>query len=243
MNYLLVFLSIFFMSSTYSLANDVANSGTLYRVDTRSPDEIFSKGFGSFGENDNVRDHSRGVSCVGRAQNSAFISTSSDPEYAGNYARRLYSQTSAPVYVYIITSSSNMYNMASSLEHAGYTAGVENARTQSEWIAHISIPNTSIVGVRVYTGHDTPPVTPNPHYDTNTRSEVNTSPYGSQTVTNANGIYNLLAELRPLVSACMASTMYCFNTNSQFRKTISGECNFIEPYDVNTLIIHDSYLQ
>ncbi|MGL4356843.1 MAG: enterotoxin A family protein [Aeromonas popoffii] len=242
-SYLFLVLSILFISSTsFSFANNIPNSGVLYRVDTRSPDEIFSKGFDSFGENDSVRDHSRGVSCVGRAENSAFISTSSDPEYAGNYARRIYSQTSSPVYVYIIISSSNMYNMVSSLEYAGYTAGIENARTQSEWIAHNSIPNTTIQGVRVYTGSSTPPITPNPHYDRNTRPEVNASPYGSQTATNANGTVNLLAEIRPLVSTCMAATLSCFNTNSQFRKAISDECKFIEPYKVNTLLMNDSYV-
>ncbi|MGK0706917.1 scabin-related ADP-ribosyltransferase [Yokenella regensburgei] len=150
--------SLFISSSSFAWANDVPNTGVLYRVDTRSPDEIFAIGFRSFGGNDSIRDHSRGVSCVGRNENSAFISTSSDPEYAGNYARRLYSQTSAPVYVYIITSRSNFYNMALSLENSGYTAGIGNARTQSEWIAYNSIPNTTIRGVRTYTGSSTPPV-------------------------------------------------------------------------------------
>lgn len=242
MRYFILFLGVFFISSSsFTLANNVPNSGVLFRVDTRNPDEIFANGFNSFGVNDSVRDHSRGVSCVGRAENSAFISTSSDPEYAGNYARRLYSQTSRPVYVYIITSRSDMYNMDHSLENIGYTAGYENAITQSEWIAHNSIPNTAIQGVRIYAGSITPPIVPNPHYDSNTRPDVNTLPYVSQTETNADGTVNLQAETRPFVSACMAATLSCFKTNSRFSKTITDECEFIEPYKINTLLTNDSY--
>jgi len=43
-----------------TFANNTPNSGVLYRVDTRSPNEIFNTGFTPFGDNDNVRDHSRG---------------------------------------------------------------------------------------------------------------------------------------------------------------------------------------
>ncbi|KAF1366643.1 scabin-related ADP-ribosyltransferase [Yokenella regensburgei] len=234
--------SLFISSSSFAWANDVPNTGVLYRVDTRSPDEIFAIGFRSFGGNDSIRDHSRGVSCVGRNENSAFISTSSDPEYAGNYARRLYSQTSAPVYVYIITSRSNFYNMALSLENSGYTAGIGNARTQSEWIAYNSIPNTTIRGVRTYTGSSTPPVVTNPSYDDSISPEVNRSPYIPQTETNANGTINLQAETRPFVSVCMAATLSCFRPNSIQKKSTADSCNFIEPYKTNTLLMNYSYI-
>jgi len=178
---------------------------------------------------------------VGRAENSVFISTSSDPEYAGNYARRLYSQRAEPVYVYIITSGNTIYNMVRSLENAGYTAGIENARTQSEWIAHGAISNTRIQGVRVYTGSGTPPITHNPNYNNNLRPEVNTSPYTSQSGGNANGVVDFIAERRPLVSGCMAATYSCFSASSRLDKKIHLKmCAFIETYTANTLLINSS---
>ncbi len=152
------------------------NNGVLYRVDTRGPDEIFNQGFQSFGNNYSLRDHSRGTSCVGMNRNSGFISTSADPIYAANYARRLTQHTNSPVYVYIITSSSNMYNMAQSLQNISYSAGIHDANTQSEWIAVDRISSSQIRGVRAYVGVETPPVQPNPHF-VDPQSVVNTVPY------------------------------------------------------------------
>lgn len=235
---------ILLFHTEFALAYNVPNTGILYRVDIRSPEEIFSTGFHSFGENDSVRDHARGVSCVDRQENSAFISTSTDPEWAGNYARRLYSQTAAPVYVYIITSQSNFYNLGESLEHVNYLAGIENSRTQSDWIAHHSIPATTIQGVRTYTSSNTPAITRNPDYDERLIPEISSSAYGTPASSDADGTQQWVASLNPLVGACMAATVSCFNPkrSRSYERVLAKTCDVSEPYKINTLLFNHSYL-
>ncbi|WP_429180103.1 scabin-related ADP-ribosyltransferase [Aeromonas salmonicida] len=235
----LIVSAIFIFFSQNLLAYDMPNTGSLFRVDTRSYTEIFSNGLSPFGNNDSVRDHSRGVSCIGRGQDSAFISTTSDPEYAGTYARRLVALRNAPVYVYIFDSTARFYNMASSLSHAGYTAGINDARTQSEWISHGLIPASSIIGVRIYTGEQTPAMIHNPNYVSQTPS-INNAPYTSDGQYSLPGTANVYANLAPLVSACMAATLSCFNPSGLKRK--SGDtCNYIEPYKKETVLIYSTF--
>ncbi|HHH1997667.1 TPA: hypothetical protein ACPY8P_003960, partial [Yersinia enterocolitica] len=222
------------------LANDEPNKGTLFRVDTRNSTEIFSAGFSPFGNNDNIRDHSRGVSCIGRNENSAFISTTSSSEYAANYARRLVTLRNEPVYVYVFDSTASYYNMALSLTNMGYSAGVNDARTQSEWISYGAIPSSSIRGVRVYTGPETPAVIPNPNYIPRT-PVINNQPYISEQQNSLPGIGGILANLSPLVGACMAATVSCFNPNG-FKNRSSDSCGFIEPYRKNTILRYSTFI-
>lgn len=202
------------------------NKGTLFRVDTRGPDEIFLNGFTSFGDNDSLIDHSRGRGCAGRDRNSAFISVSSDPVYAANYARRLYSLTGNTAYVYIIRSTENMYNMRRSLENISYTVGYQDADTQSEWINHGNIIASDIRGVRAYSGLETPPVTPNLRFQDNSPI-INQEPYIEvNNDVEAIPITSLYANTRPTVTACFAATLYCFS-NSKGR-SLNSQCDYVE---------------
>jgi pertussis toxin subunit 1 len=222
------------------LANNVPNTGELYRTDTRPPSEIFSQGFSSLGNNDSVRDHSRGASCIGGNQNSGFISMSTDPEYAANYARRLYAQRGTPVYVYIMDSNNNFYNMRDSLYVAGYTAGIRDAEAQSEWIALHAIPNTSIQGVRAYTGAGTPAITPNPHYANQVR-EINRNPYRSLNENNLSGMASVFVSINPPVTACMAATLSCLGSKDTEQDAYQS-CGIAEPYEKRTILYYSTFL-
>jgi hypothetical protein len=237
MNRLTIILTISLLSQNL-LANEVSNTGTLYRVDTRGDDVIFLTGFLPFGDNDSVRDHSRGVSCVGRQENSNFISVSSDPEYAGNYARRLISLGHQTVYVYIINSRQNIYNMARSLTASGYSAGLENARVQSEWISRGPIETTSILGVRRYTGITTPPIINNPRY-ISVPPVINNNPYRSlEGRRDLPGVEDLVANINPRATTCMAATLSCFSLQSR----TSNTCRYIEPYRKKTALLYSTFL-
>lgn len=200
------------------------NTGRLYRVDLRGPDEIFNDGFQSFGDNDDVRDHSRGASCRGRDENSVFISLSADPEYAASYARRLFQLHESPVYVYIINSTHSMYNMTSSLRYINYQAGIRDTETQSEWIAYRSIPPVEVIGVREYSGSDTPAIRYNPISSRDRQWEINPDPYHSGQFDSYPGA-PVYAGLRPTVTSCMSASLYCFNSQSFGYKE---HCNYIE---------------
>lgn len=216
---------IFFLLSLFStsIVSAEENNGVLFRVDTRGPDDIFHNGFTSFGENDNVREHSRGRSCAGREQNSAFISVSADPVYTANYARRLYQLTGSEVYVYLIRSTRDMYNMSASLEAVGYSAGIQDAIRQSEWIAHRYIPATTIIGVRIYGDSPPPPVIHNPQLS-NESQVINSSPYISLGA-SIPPILPVYASTRPLVTACMAAMTSCFSSRDSLSKS---QCRYVE---------------
>lgn len=232
-------ISIFVMlSSHYSSAKNVPNTGILYRVDTRSDSIIFSTGFLPLGDNNSVREHSRGASCIGRQANSMFVSVSTDPIYAGNYARRLVALGHHTVYVYTITSTANFYNMRTSLSEAGYTAGTENAATQSEWISIGQIDATTIQGVRRYTGETTPPIINNPTYIPQL-SFINYEPYRRPVMeSDLPGTEIILASINPRATTCMAATLNCFNPQS--RELV--KCSYIESYKENTTLIYSDFI-
>lgn len=233
----LFYACLLMLCAGVSHAIDRPNTGTLMRVDTRPPDEIFRVGFSPFGRNNSVRDHARGVSCVGRNEDSAFISTTTDPEYAGNYARRLLSLTGRPAYVYLIDSTDNFYNMATSLNNIGYTAGIHDARQQSEWISDGAIPADSIRGVRVYTTNASPPIISNPGYVFRPPS-INDSPYISRGQ-HLPGSHSVLANMTPLVGACMSASVYCRTSKRGDSATAHTRqtCSHVEPYSTNWLPI------
>jgi len=203
-----VFFFIFIMSPFLSFAVEHGNNGFFYRVDTRSPEEIFLNGFTSLGDNDNVRDHSRGVSCFHSYRNSAFISVSTDPQYAASYARRMVASTGSAVYVYVIRSTTNFYRMSSTLRYNNYQTGIQNAEAQSEWIAYRSIPSDIIQGAREYVNETTPAVIPNGNY-IDIRPQINELPYGQDRHESVPGYLPLSTDSNSSVGACFSAGLFC----------------------------------
>ncbi|MEE8658662.1 hypothetical protein CGLAMM_02030 [Acetobacteraceae bacterium EV16G] len=214
---LIFIFSIFSVQNIYAVANDVPNKGTVFRVDTRPPDEIFRDGFRSWGDDDNVRDHSTGASCYNHRRESAFVAVTTDPEYAGQYARRLAEQMEGTAYVYIITSRDNMYNFFETLRLAGYQTGLGMAERQSEWIAVGSIAANTISGVRAYVHGvaPTPPVIHNPNFNPSLQPQINTQSYRQRTADALPGEVVWEARRNPVIGACMAATLWCSHSSAR----------------------------
>lgn len=227
-----LFVVIFFMAIS-SDCFSVENNGRLFRVDLRVPDDVFNKGFQSLGRNNSLREHSRGTSCRGSEKTSAFISVSADPEYAARYARRLVQVQRGPVYVYIINSTRDMYNMTRSLSQIRYYPGIRDAEKQSEWIAYRTIPREDVIGVREYTTSDTsPPIRYNFNSLSERQSVINPNPYNS---VEHDRTYRApyYARLSPLVTACMAATLYCA------RQHENNSCSYIEKLVPQRVVLWD----
>lgn len=224
---LLFILSIFSVQTIYAFADDVPNKGTVFRVDTRPPDEIFRDGFRSWGDDDNVRDHSSGASCYNHRRESAFVAVTTDPEYAGQYARRLAEQMEGTAYVYIITSRDNMYNFFETLRVAGYQTGLGMAERQSEWIAVGSIAANIISGARAYVhgSQPTPPVIQNPNFNPGLQPQINTQPYIQRTADALPGEVVWEARRNPVIGACMAATLWCSHRST---RSDNAACHFRE---------------
>ncbi|GGM58857.1 hypothetical protein GCM10012275_32590 [Longimycelium tulufanense] len=148
----------------------------VYRVDTRSPDDIFGQGFevpGS-GANDNLLDHVSGRSVRQADGTTNFVSTSTDVNYVMGYAGRLWSPAGGgrperTPWVYIIRPDRNFYDVRASLEAANRNGSpaVRQATSdalrlygnQAEWASRGSIAPELIqyaVPVRIVRGLPTP---------------------------------------------------------------------------------------
>ena len=213
-----IFLS-FSIYSLFSFADQQQDRGWFFRVDTRPPEEIFLNGFVSLGDNDNVKDHSRGVSCFHSLRNSAFISVSTDSLYAASYARRVVASTGRPAYVYIIRSTLNFYRMSSTLRYYAYQAGIPNAETQSEWIAYRNIAPELILGVRRYIDENTPPVIFNSNY-VYIRPQLNEQPYHQYRQQSEPGYLPLSSDSS--VGACFLSSLFCSSPQTHSKGKMSG---------------------
>ena len=139
-------------------AQSAPNTGIFYCMNTRPPEVIFRTGFSSWGTNDNLAEHASGESCsrsVGQlgTRSSAFVATTSNPEFARRLARVTVSLTpTGRAYIYTIRSNDNMYDLAESLR-----AYVPQQRTlaaiaahQSEWSAYRRIQSEDIISVAIY---------------------------------------------------------------------------------------------
>lgn len=229
-----VFFFVFFMNPLLSFAVEHENSGWFFRVDTRPPEEIFLNGFISLGGDDNVRDHSRGVSCFHSHRNSAFISVSTDPQYAASYARRMVASTGRSVYVYVIRSTTNFYRMSSTLRYNNYQTGIQNAEAQSEWVAYRSIPSDIIQGAREYVNETTPAVIPNENY-IDIRPQINELPYSQYRRESVPGYLPLSTDSNSSVGACFSAGLFCIK-----EKIDGGYCESREVMGFYSAVIVDN---
>lgn len=134
------------------LSGSVEAVDFVYRVDSRSPSEIFRDGFRSHGNNRNLQQHLRGDSCAAGSRDSAFIATTTSLSETYNIARQYYSSSTfrGTLYRYRIRANNIFYSIQPSVNYLterGVTfTGFERImiREQNEIVAVEHIPTENI---------------------------------------------------------------------------------------------------
>jgi hypothetical protein len=132
----------------------------LYRVDTRTPDEVFPDGFQPLGKDTNLIAHVIGQSIADRT--SAFVGLTDNLEYAQRLAIQITNGAGRPnAYIYTIESRRSMFSVNASLrdsDDALQAGGLTDTDTyriflnsvlsatqhQHEWVADGAIPGPAI---------------------------------------------------------------------------------------------------
>jgi hypothetical protein len=163
-----------FFCCRLAIAQVEPNSGTLYRADTRGPDQIFAHGFSAWGANEDLGAHTRGESCSGTSErrgryDSAYISTAADIELARWWAQKIGSLREyefSYTYVYRIRSNEYTFNLQQTLQaYIPHARGlIMVAAEQSEWPAYRQIDSRDIIDVERYRQGRLIDTTPNPYY-------------------------------------------------------------------------------
>ncbi|WP_226470623.1 enterotoxin A family protein [Luteimonas panaciterrae] len=212
----------------------------LYRVDTRPPEEVFNSngGFSPLGTNRSLVAHVRGNTCMQGNATTGYVSVSSDPVWASNYARRLYSQLNGrTVYVYIIRQTNNFYNAARVLSNILVPDHpyMQSAQSQSEWVTSVPVTPDSIYGVREFSERAvdpnyTPPIRRNSVYR-DEPSSVNNGTFTPEEYPPHYGRQPHVVSRTPLVGACLSATLSCISRpGTKKRDTTSSQpyCASIE---------------
>ena len=91
------------------MAHAISN---VYRGDTREPNDVFTRGFESEGENHNLLDHVIGSSCeagLGSAAASAYVSTTNNRQVAHDAMNAVNREVHGHTYIYTITPHIDTY--------------------------------------------------------------------------------------------------------------------------------------
>lgn len=149
--FVLVFMIMLAYGNAYA-ASEIVN--IVYRMDKRPPAEIFKTGFEQWGNNDNLLEHVEGISMgITDGSGSAFVSTTSDLNYAIEFARAVRLQE---FYIYEIRATSNFYSLNITFTHfsqadPGYLEVLHNFESSNEFAAHLGISNSQIRRAWLYT--------------------------------------------------------------------------------------------
>ena len=247
----IVLIIMMFIGVTTARA-ELANDGYLYRVDIRSPAEIFTRGFSLLGLNRNLLAHFSGLSFDfnGNPQDiSAYISVTADYAHAVRYALdfsgRLHGRA---VYVYTIRSTPFFYRadrVLTEILRQHQDIDVNTMRLhglfallgqESTWISSEQIPSELILeshqylaqpNVRFLFDDDVPlPTPPNSLFNL---SYIRTDP-----VVNSGLPHNLneqeislrpaylVREVAPGVAVGMGATNYCAHAARLTRFSVKG---------------------
>lgn len=142
-----LFIMLFICSNIYAAPSIV------YRMDKREPADIFEEGFKSWGTNDNLLEHIEGISMgVTDGSGSAFVSTTSDRQYALDFAQAVRLQN---FYIYDIRPTDNFYSLNITFSHfaqtdPGYNQILYNFESSNEYAAFNGISNSQIIRATRY---------------------------------------------------------------------------------------------
>ncbi|MDA5475081.1 putative AB5 enterotoxin ADP-ribosylating subunit YtxA [Yersinia kristensenii] len=225
---LIKIILLYFISILLTYKCEAKPPDIVWRVDTRNYSEIFNNGFYSAGTNDDIIEHLSGRSCRSAESDygdSAFISTTSNRQFAYEYAERVLrhmderGEANAQVNIYQMRATDNMYSAEQTLDffllrygHESHSEVLRIARFSShlsEWIAHRRIEADQIATVTQYyllrgNVHSNGQL-PNPRFR-QTRSSASHRPYDSAYFTRPNlrlaRMWLIINGIRPMVSAC-----------------------------------------
>ncbi|MFV8798490.1 putative AB5 enterotoxin ADP-ribosylating subunit YtxA [Yersinia sp. LJYL362] len=242
----MVNISLLIILLTYSVAvfNVRAKPPDIvWRVDTRSHEEIFNNGFYSSGTNNNIIEHLSGRSCRNAGNEhggSAFISTTADRRFAHEYAERILRHREARgepnivINVYQIRATHNMYSAHQTLDfflsHQGQQTHPEVLRVirfsshLSEWMALLRIGPNQISSVTQYYLHGGSIHSDAPLYNPRfrqTRSSASSRPYDTVytviPVLRLARIWMMRTGISPMIRACFGSDM----ERSEFKRDLT----------------------
>ncbi|MFT0137327.1 enterotoxin A family protein [Alcanivoracaceae bacterium MT1] len=242
MRFVAWFIAFFLVFSLFGNAR-AENGGFLFRVDTRPPSVVIyggsEGGFSPLGDDESLVAHVRGATCLQGSRTSGYISVSSDPEWADNYARRLYSlRGGEPVYVYVIRQTRDFYNAARVLRtrFPDDHPYVQSAERQSEWVTRNNITTADIYGVREFSEaaidpNHTPPIQRNIQYS-DEASSVNNGTFliNDYEMEVFDSGRPRVVSRAPLVGTCLSATLSCLSRSERERRDVnsSSRC-YIEP--------------
>lgn len=244
----------------YSI-NSNAEEHFLYRVDTRSPNYIFTYGFTPLGDNRSVLQHVRGTSCRGTGD-SMYISTTGDYYWARNYAYRLSGNLAqdpfaidANVYIYRIRHTPAFYEASRVLTRLsqGSTSSsitrqalgaIPTARDQAEWIIEGAVSPLDINSAvqihyrQLIEGSDQPRILLNPSYSYDTSrsgiSYADSIPRSHEDPT-VSALYLRLAP-RNIINTCFSGLLWCAHIkNSDDRFLSKGEPTYCPSENISMI--------
>ncbi|MDR5777688.1 MULTISPECIES: hypothetical protein [unclassified Caballeronia] len=98
---------------------NVSATDFLYRVDSRPPEQIFSSGFESHGDNWDLVQHLNGDSCVSGSRDSAYVAMTGGVDETRRIARQYYSSSAfhGTLYRYEIRADENYYRLRVSVDY------------------------------------------------------------------------------------------------------------------------------
>lgn len=209
-------INLFIGVVLYFIVTGSQAHGLVFRTDKRSPEEIYSNGFPSLGENDNILRHVEGESCLSGTGDSAFVATTTSYNFAVEFSQNV--PAGEAFWVYSIRPSNNFYSAYNSLMNAYnlshneiFRTTADSFREQNEYMAFEGISNRQVMGAWLYrsNGYGIPATrlsyTTNPYY-LEEDTDVNPNPYPQ---------YYLPT---PSTSISLSSCERCVNSTSPFFK-------------------------
>ncbi|MBE8595207.1 enterotoxin A family protein [Xenorhabdus sp. BG5] len=151
----LYLLCVVFLYIAQSYAQPPIN--IVYRMDFRPLERIIRDGgFRPLGMNDDIAQHVQGVEPQNEADRSAFVATSTDPEFVFEWGAD-FDDEHDPFYIYDIRPTSNFYSVVSSLQYLyqqtdnnEYRRLINTFGYQSEYVAVGGIDISLVRGVWEY---------------------------------------------------------------------------------------------
>lgn len=134
----------------------------VYRADFRTPKLVFNKGLVSPGKNDNLLEHTKGISTsYSKKKDTLFVSTSIVLSKAINFAKVMMRASKDPlqeklkeykdtrlIYVYKIRADANYFSMYESEMYAFQQTSIQDYRVQAENVAKVHEEWEACGGVR-----------------------------------------------------------------------------------------------
>ncbi|CAE6962173.1 NAD+ ADP-ribosyltransferase activity [Vibrio sp. B1FIG11] len=201
---------------------------TVYRGDTRGPDDIFQNGFQSIGSSQDLMRHISGASCFGGDRNSGFVSTSRNRLRAFHFAEGTAQETGRNLaYVYEVETNEYFIDVLETLELARHQPAYSSAQrirlqnymlqafSEAELVVRTLIPSRNIISVTIFNLDDgTEERRENPNYVRGTNASPSPLPESA-----------ILSSIPPSsINATMASSSVSSPSETVSACFMGGDC-------------------